>query len=146
LSFQSLFGGAMGTGGRIDLWPEEVKKKARIHFETQKRLRRYLMEDYYPLSSQPGDMESWSAWQFNDPEERSGFVQTFRTKTSDATQRFFIKGLEKLTRYRFNDAYGAESFEMTGEQAMNAGIAFTQEPMSSRVFTYTKVLEPVALR
>jgi alpha-galactosidase len=136
LGFQSMFGGAMGTGGHVDLWSEEMKEKARGHFAVHKKIRRYLVEDYYPLSEQPGDLKSWSGWQFNDPLDRSGFVQTFRTHTPDATHRFFLKGLEEQARYRFIDAYTAEEFELIGSTAMAQGIAVTQAPMTSSVLSY----------
>jgi alpha-galactosidase len=139
--FQCMFGGAMGTGGHVDLWSEEMKEKARGHFAVHKKIRRYLVEDYYSLSEQPGDLASWSGWQFDDPQDRSGFIQTFRTNTSGAAHRFFVKGLESQACYRFTDAYGADSFEMTGQAAMQVGIEFTQEPMSSKVFTYRKISE-----
>lgn len=141
LGFQSLFGGSFGTGGRVDLWPEGMKQRARLHVETWKKLRHYLLEDYYPLSAQPADLESWSGWQFQDPKDQSGFIQTFRSKTADAAHQFFIKKLDERARYRFTDLYSAESFEMSGLTAMIKGIEITQVPMSSRVFTYEKVAE-----
>lgn len=143
LGFQSLFGGAFGISGsgRLDLWPEQTKQQARLHVETWKKLRRYLLEDYYPLSAQPGDVESWSGWQFQDPKDESGFVQTFRTKTPDAAHRFVIHKLDERARYRFTDAYGAQTFDIAGSTAMKEGIEVTQEPMSSKVFTYRKISE-----
>ncbi len=139
LGFQSLFGGAFGVASRVDQWSEETKQKARLHTETWKTLRRYLVEDYYPLSAQPGDLTSWSGWQFHDPDDHSGFVQTFRTRTPEASHRFVLHGLDQRSRYRFTDAYGAEHFELDGAEAMAKGIAVTQGAMSSRVFTYRKV-------
>lgn len=141
LGFQSLFGGAFGTGGRLDLWPEETRKKAILHVETWKKIRRYLVEDYYPLSEQPGDLKCWSGWQFLDPKDQSGFIQSFRTQTAEAKHRFFVKGLEDQGRYRFTDTYSADTFEMTGKAAMQSGIEFVQEPMTSKVFTYIKISE-----
>jgi hypothetical protein len=98
-----------------------------------------LVEDYYPLSPQPADLVSWSGWQFNDAADRSGFIQTFRTKTPHSSHRFFAKGLDARANYRFIDAYADDAFEMTGEAAMRIGIEFTQEPMSSRVLTYRHI-------
>jgi len=141
LGFQGMFGGAFGTGGRVDLWPESMQQKARLHVEIWKKLRHYLIEDYYPLSDQPRDLESWSGWQFQDPKDQSGFIQTFRTQTSEAAHRFFIQKLDEKARYRFTDAYGTESFEVAGSTAMTKGIEIIQAPMSSRVFTYRKTLE-----
>jgi alpha-galactosidase len=140
IDFQSLFAGAFGMGGRIDLWPEAMKNKARLHVRMWKRLRRYLLEDYYPLSAQPGDLQCWSGWQFHDPQDQSGFAQTFRTRTPDGAHRFVLRGLDENARYRFTDAYSGETFDMTGRVAMTDGIEVMQEPMSSTVLTYERSL------
>jgi len=139
LGFQSLFGGAFGTSGHVDLWSEQMKRQARLHVESWKKLRRYLVEDYYSLSDQPGDLQSWSGWQFQDPKDHSGFIQTFRTRASDSTHRFMLRNLDKDARYRFTDVYGTDSFELAGSKAMMEGIDITQAPMSSRVLTYRRV-------
>lgn len=138
LGFQSIFGGAAGAGGRADLWPLEMKRRARQHFDTWKSLRRYLMEDYYPLSGQPRDVETWSGWQFHDPSDQSGFVQTFRTKTIDAKHRFIVYGMDMQAQYLFSDVYSTETIEMSGGDAMTKGLEVAQAPMSSRVFTYRR--------
>jgi alpha-galactosidase len=139
LGFQSLFGGAFGTNGRIDQWPEPLLKKTRLHVDTWKKHRRYLVEDYYPLGDQPADMESWSGWQFQDPKDQSGYIQIFRTRTPGATHRFQLRSLDERARYRFMDAYSEEEFEVSGAVAMTTGIEVTQAPMSSRVFVYRKM-------
>lgn len=141
LGFQSLFAGAAGTGGRVDLWPEEMKRKAKLHVKTWKSLRRYLVEDYYPLSSQPGDLKTWSGWQFHDPMEQSGFIQAFRTKTPDSRHRFNVRGLEERSRYLFSDAYGGETIEISGSQAMTEGIEVALEPMTSTVYVYRRIAD-----
>lgn len=138
LGAQSLFGGAFGASGRVDRWSGEMRAFMRRHVEVWKTLRRYLIEDYYPLTAQPDSLTSWSGWQFHDPQDQSGFMQTFRTDTADATHRFFPRGLDEAGRYRFTDAYSAASFELIGGQAMSQGIEVTQDAMSSRVFKYKR--------
>src|SRR5262249_5991697 len=137
--FQSLFGGAFGTGGRVDQWPDAMKRQALRHVEVWKKLRRYLVEDYYPLSAQPGDLESWSGWQFQDPKDHSGFVQTFRTNTTEATHGFVLHKLNAGARYRFTDVYTDREFDVDGATAMTKGIEVSQESMSSRVFIYREM-------
>lgn len=139
LGFQSLFGGEFGIGGRVDTWPESMRTKARTHIDAWKKLRRFLVEDYYPLTAQPGDLLSWSGWQFHDPKDGSGFVQTFRTRTVDERRRFVLHGLDNRANYRFTDAYSTQSFEMTGLEVTTKGIDVDQQPMSSRVFMYEAV-------
>jgi alpha-galactosidase len=139
MGFQSFFGGAFGAGGRVDLWPQACQEQARRHMAVYKQLRRYLIEDYYPLTPQPADLTSWSGWQFHDPIEQSGFVQTFRTNTPRSTNRFVLHKLDAQARYRLADAYESKSFEIAGSTAMSEGIEVTQVPMSSRVFLYQRI-------
>jgi alpha-galactosidase len=139
MGFQSFFGGAFGTGGRVDRWSPEMRRIANQHIKVHKQIRRYLLEDYYPLSDQPRNLESWSGWQFHDPHDQSGFVQTFRTRAPETTRRFAIYKLEPNARYRLTDAYSGKSFELSGSQAMTQGIEMTQEPMTSKVLTYVKM-------
>jgi len=138
LGFQSLFGGAFGIGVPIHTWIEPWKARALRHVQIWKQLRRYLIEDYYPLSPQPADMTSWSGWQFHDPNDQSGFMQTFRTNTSEAAHRFALHELDDAALYRFTDAYSGETFEVTGASALTEGVEVCQATMSSRVLHYSK--------
>jgi alpha-galactosidase len=139
LGFQSLFGGAFGLGGRIDLWPQSMQEMARKHVNAWQRVRRYLVEDYYPLTSQPTDLMSWSGWQFHDPEDQSGFLQTFRTDARDTTRKFYPRGLDSKSSYRIVDVYDGSTWTLSGQQATEAGIEITQREMSSRILTYQKI-------
>jgi len=139
LGLQGMFGGAFGTGGRVDLWTESMKQKALLHVGIWKKLRHYLVEDYYPLSDQPGDLKSWSGWQFQDAQDRSGFIQTFRTLTSEGTHRFFVRNLDGHAVYRFTDVYSNETFDVRGSVAMQSGIEITEAPMSSKVIAYAAI-------
>jgi len=139
VGFQTLFGGAFGIGGRVDLWPESLKRQAREYVRTWKRLRHYLVQDFYPLSPQPADMTSWSGWQFHDPKDQSGFIQSFRTRTPDSEHRFITKGLEVAATYRFEDPDSKQSFELSGAAAMTEGINVTQRPMSARTYIYKRI-------
>ena len=84
IGFQSLFGGAFGTGGRVDQWPAAMKQQAAQHVQVHKRIRRFLMGDYYPLAVQSRDLEAWEAWQFHDTATDEGFVQAFRLNSPDS--------------------------------------------------------------
>jgi hypothetical protein len=134
-----MFGGAFGTGGRIDLWSDQMKQRAQKHVSVYKKIRKYLLKDYYPLTPQPGDIQSWSGWQFQDPITESGFIQTFRTKTVEDSHRFPLRKLDQNGLYRFTDAYTNDSFDIVGSSAMKEGVFVKQDRMSSRLFSYEKV-------
>lgn len=138
LDFQSLFGGAFGFGGFINRWGEEVRQQARLHVETWKKLRRYLVQDYYPLGSQLETLEGWSGWQFHDPDDQSGFIQTFNADDTAASCSFVVRGLDANARYEFTDCYSGEQFLVRGSEALSEGITITQGASSSRVLTYQR--------
>lgn len=138
LGFMSMFGGAFGTGGNVDLWSEELRCKAVGHVEIWKRLRRYLVQDYYMLSEQPANMHSWSGWQFHDPAEQSGFIQAFRTNAPEKDHVFSVHGLDDGALYRFEDPYSGKAFEERGDVA-RAELRIAIPPMSSSILTYAKV-------
>ena len=131
----SLFAGGMGLGGRIDLWSEEQKRRFRRIEEVHKKLRPFLMEDYYLLIHQPSDLKDWSGWQFHNPSTDSGFAQVFRDNSADEARPVSLRGLTPQKSYRFWDPLGDRSFTMTGQEAMN-GIKFALPTMSSQILAY----------
>jgi len=139
LGFQSFFGGAFGTSGRVDLWPEATRQKAKLHVQVYKKIRRYLMDDYYPLTDQPKNLESWGGWQFQDPTDGSGFVETFRAKSPNDTYRFTLHNLDKQAHYQFTDPYTGESFELSGADVMVHGLEMCQKPMTARVLIFNRI-------
>jgi alpha-galactosidase len=136
ISFQSLFGGAFGTAGRIDLWSQEMKTRARRHVEVYKRLRQYLVEDYYLLSSQPRDLDSWEAWQFHSAKTNEGFVQAFRMRSQKHTTQFPLRGVKPDFTYILQDVYTGKSMRVAGSTLLKNGVAFELARMSSQVWTY----------
>ncbi|MDP4276329.1 MAG: alpha-galactosidase, partial [Bacteroidota bacterium] len=138
-SFQDFLGGAFGVGGRIDQWTPETKARTEKHVDVFKKLRRFLMEDYYPLTLQSKDLKSWEAWQFHDPHTQEGFVQAFRLKSEDSSFYVCPRGLQSDAYYRFVDVYSGESLELEGTAAMERGLAFHLAKDESKVFTYQKI-------
>lgn len=137
LGFQSLFAGALGLGGAPDAWPSELQREASIHVRAWKKIRPFLVKDYYPLSDQPQNLRSWTGWQFHDPQRQAGFIQVFRDHDVEPQRQFLLHGLRESAHYRFADLYNpAEGFETSGKEAMIQGIHFTMDPMSSRALMY----------
>jgi alpha-galactosidase len=138
-TFQGFLGGAFGTGGRIDQWSAEVQKRAARHVAVFKELRRFLMDDYYPLTPQAADLKSWEAWQFHDPETNEGFAQAFRLDSAETSLRLRLRGLERKTVYVFRDAYSGQEVKNSGAAAMEEGIPFRLDARASQVLVYWPV-------
>ena len=135
---QCYFGGAFGSRGRLNEWPQSMKDQARRHYEVFKKIRRFLSEDYYPLQPQPRTMETWSGWQFHDPQTGEGFVQAFRLRSPRETRKFILKGMDPRGRYQFTDPYGGNTFEVPGGKLVSEGLEFDLPQMSSRVLVYRR--------
>jgi alpha-galactosidase len=77
IDFQSYFGGAFGSAGRLHEWPAALKAQMRKHVDAYKKIRKYLAEDFYLLLPQPRDLWSWEAWQFHIPRPTKGLCRYF---------------------------------------------------------------------
>ena len=142
-SFQAYLGGAFGMEGRIDEWSPAAKQRAARHVAVYKELRKFLTEDYYPLTPQSRDLKSWEAWQFHDPKTSEGFVQAFRLESQEPSTVFRLRALEPNATYLFSDVYSGKTIEVPARSAMEHGIAFQLEPGSSEVLRYRKVERPI---
>lgn len=138
MDYLSLFAGAMGLGGRVDLWPEQQKERFRTIEKLHKQLRPFLMEDYYPILPQPLDLHGWAGWQFHDPKGGSGFIQLFRQESPVATMSVPLYGLDAGNTYTFRDPLGSKSVKLSGTAAMKDGFPIQLDAMSSQIFVYER--------
>lgn len=139
IMFQSYFGGAFGISTRITEWPASMKTQAKRHIQVYKRIRHFLVEDYYRLLPAAVDLSDWEGWQFHDPEKGNGFVQAFRTNSPEAARSLRLFALEPLRSYRFTDPYSGASMQVSGATALSEGIKFDLPEMSSKVLIYEPV-------
>lgn len=123
-SLGAFFGGAFGTSGRIDQWPAAFRTTAAKYIALHQQLRRFLMEDFYPLTGQAGDDAGWAGWQFHEPSSGRGFVQAFRQNSLQATHRLKLYGLDRSKAYRFTDPVSGNSREVKGAEALLNGLEF----------------------
>ena len=101
------------------------------------RVRPYLSEDIYPLTTPSADKSLWSAVMYRDGATDSGVVQVFRRENSpfnEATFPFF--GADKNKTYLFEDADGGE-FTVTGEELISVGLTVrVMERRAAKVFFF----------
>ena len=101
------------------------------------RVRPYLSEDIYPLTTPSADKSLWSAVMYRDGATDSGVVQVFRRENSpfnEATFPFF--GADKNKTYLFEDADGGE-FTVTGEELSSVGLTVrVMERRAAKVFFF----------
>ncbi len=134
--YLSCFGGAFGTGGRLDQWPDAKKARFTVIEKLHKRIRPFLMEDYYALLPQSQDLKGWDAWQFHNPRTNSGFVQAFRQYSDTSSLDIPLFSLHPGDTYEFEDPLNGTTTQSGGAAAMKEGLSFELEEMSSRVLIY----------
>jgi alpha-galactosidase len=82
--------------------------------------------DYYPLTPYSLDPGVWMAWQFDAPEQGTGFVQAFRRPESPyETARFRLRGLDAEAAYLVRDVDAAADTVRGGAELMEQGLAVT---------------------
>ncbi len=76
------FGGPLGLGLDFRKFTSQQIQEAAEIIRRYKEVRRYLVEDYYPLFDRDQDPQYWDGWQFHDPKDDSGFFLVFRLSDS----------------------------------------------------------------
>jgi alpha-galactosidase len=97
--------------------------------------------DYYPLTQDHVEGDVWMAWQFDRPEQGTGFVAAFRRAGSPYSEAaFMLRGLDADARYDVKNLDGGASSGVTGRELMEKGlpVALAARP-GSAVFTYHRI-------
>ena len=102
--------------------PAEVEM-LRAHLDRYLPVRGLYAADYYPLTPWSTAPEQWLAFQFNDPQKRTGIVQAFCGDTQ-AKEEFTVRlfGLEPLQSYVLKNWDGMEPVVLTGAHLMEEGM------------------------
>jgi hypothetical protein len=80
--FYCQFAGPLGFEADFrDFTTRRIEEAART-ISRYKELRRFIVEDYYPLFDFDEDLLYWDGWQFHDAKEGSGFFAVFRVPDS----------------------------------------------------------------
>ena len=121
----------------------DVRKKdsnyAAVRGLTQewRRITRYLIGDYYPLTAYDAGNTIWMAWQFDRPDLASGVVQAFRRPDSPyESARFHLHGLVPDAAYKLTNADTKKTSTLTGRKLMDDGfsLTLTNRPDSAVIF------------
>lgn len=98
--------------------------------------------DYYPLTSDSLDRDTWIGWQFDRPEAGEGMVQIFRREGSIyRAADLVLHGLDRTAQYTITDLDSpGKPRQMIGSDLMNTGlpVEINTRP-GSILLTYQKV-------
>lgn len=104
-------------------------------------VEKYLLGDFYPLTSHSLALDVWAAWQFDRPEMGEGIVQVFRRAESPyEVARFRLRGLDPEATYRLHDFDQSEPQEARGQELLDSGLqVHLPERRSSCLIRYQRV-------
>ena len=102
------------------------------------RVRPYLTEDFYPLTSGVSGDDAWCAVQYHRSAQGDGILQAFRRALSPYTAaRFALRGLQAEKTYCFEDADTGETVCLPGDALMHEGLPVEiLERRTARLFFY----------
>jgi alpha-galactosidase len=104
-------------------------------------VEKYLLGDFYPLTSYSLETDVWAAWQYDRPEMGEGIVQVFRRDASPYEAAHFpLRGLDPNAKYRLKDFDKTEPTEAAGKDLMETGLPISlPQRRSSCLIQYQRV-------
>jgi len=96
-----------------------VKKTVALY----KKLRPYMLGDFYPLFPHSADEDVWYGYQFNRPDQVDGVMQLFRReKNGDATRIVRLFSLDPTTQYEVTDHDTGTTTKTSGRELVEHGL------------------------
>lgn len=133
-----LFGFGTLTGKlseRVSLFAPEVLTAARRNIPLYKRYRHLLRERIHYLFPPSGSPESWQAVEFHAGDASEAVVLCFRGKSTQASLRLILRGLNPTISYSVTSANTGQTSRIGGAKLLQEGIIATlQKPETSEVF------------
>ena len=140
IRYHCVFGATFGFSDVIGDYDERGLALAARHVQVFKSLRRYIVEDFYPLFPQPASLLAWDGWQFHDRARDEGFLLAFRLQGPEKCRRLYLRGLEPQAHYTLMDPYGVQAtVQVSGQQLTTEGWPVTLERESTYLRTYRRL-------
>ncbi len=106
-----------GTGPETDA---ATRKTVALY----KKLRPYMLGDFYPLLPHSAGEEVWYGYQFNRPDQGDGMIQLFRReKCQEASQTVRLFGLDPAATYVITNCDTEGATKVSGQDLMEKGLA-----------------------
>ena len=108
-----------------------VKRTVAIY----KKLRPYMIGDFYPLFPHDASEEQWYGYQFHRPDLDAGFALIFRReKSPDATKETSFKGIDPKATYEISFEDTPEKRTVAGKEFANLTVEIASAPGSVIVY------------
>ena len=123
---RSRMGGSLGFSENFTNWNRTTVEQVRQEIARYKTIRRYLLEDFYPLF-QPRGVRDWDGWQFHDPRDGSGFLMAFRNQAQNGKTTVVPGGWENGVTYQVEDVDTGRKQKLKGGDEIELGIETCDE-------------------
>lgn len=137
-SARSFYIPGFGMGG---LTPENTAAQQKAYSECRKITPDMLFGDYYPLTPYSLQPDKWIAWQFNRPDQGTGFIQAFRRDSCvESVKIFYINDLSPDDDYEILNLDIEGSKEFSGRELMEKGLSVEiKEKPGAAIIIYKKL-------
>ncbi len=127
----------MSTG---DSYGDDTERIAWLkkYSEEYLKARPYFSCDFYPLTETSVKRDTWTAAQYNRPEQGDGIVQVFRHEGSPFTDAAFsLGGLSESADYIFTDADDETELLLSGKELAESGFrVHIPEKRTAKLYFY----------
>ncbi len=136
-SYRSFLLPGFGMGG-LEPNNKEIQKKA--YADCRKLAPLMLYGDYFPLTPYSLQTDQWIAWEFNRPEEGTGYVMAFRRQDAKEVELHLkLRGLDPSATYEMTDSDKPEPSRLTGRELMETGLSVALPAKGSALIFYRRL-------
>lgn len=130
------------TGCRVDTPKLTVETAVKRTTALYRKLRPFMLGDFYPLFSHTTNSAAWFGYQFHRPQSQDGFALLFRRENAaNATQVIALRGLEANTTYAIHFEDTTSTCTLTGAQLGALNLEIPTAP-NSAILYYQPVSSP----
>ncbi len=128
------FRSAMTAGNLIcvDNTEEQMKKIVAVY----RKLRPYMLGDFYPLFLHSNAQNAWYGYQFNRPEQTDGFALVFRRGQAAEETAVKLRGLDPERVYALTEVDRPGVTNLSGRALMETGLSVKLPPNGSAIILY----------
>lgn len=130
---RSRMAGTLGFAEQSFLWTPKIRAYLKSEIEKYKSIRRFVMEDYYPLLT-PSSVQEFDGWQFHDPRTGEGTMMVFRSESPQTKTVVAPQGVAKGDTIRLTDMDTGKKQTIKGGRELPISIT---EANGTRWFRYS---------
>ena len=126
---------APSLNGHLSTAMPETEAAMKCTVAIYKKLRPYMVGDFYPLFPHDASEEQWYGYQFNRPDLNAGYALLFRReKSADAAKQVCLKGLDPKATYAISFEDTPEKRTVVGKELANLKVEIASAPGSAIVY------------